>query len=86
MKKILFLISLLGIVSCTTVEEGKPIKDIQNQRVRISTTYYNYVLDIFKIKYEGHTYICIDGIERMNGVIHDPECLKCKERENESAY
>lgn len=81
MKKILLFIGLLGIVSCTTIDEGK---FSESHRTRVRTNQYGYTLDIFKFKFEGHTYIGIDGTSRMNGVIHDPECLKCKE--NESAY
>lgn len=81
MKKILLFIGLLGIVSCRPMDESEVSK---NQRFKIRTSRYRYTLDIFKFKFEGHTYICIDGMNRMNGVVHDPECLKCKE--NESAY
>ena len=84
MKKILLFIGLLGIVSCRPIETSE-VNKVKQERIKVETSqHYRYLLDVFKFKYEGHTYICIDGDRTMNGVVHDPECLKCKE--NESAY
>ncbi len=82
MKKILLFIGLLGILSCKL--ETSEVNKVKQERIKVETNQYYRYLDVFKFKYEGHTYICINGGRTMNGVVHDPKCLKCKE--NESTY
>lgn len=81
MKKILLFIGLLGIVSCRPIEEGSPYSQIP--QVEINKSYRSGSLNLFEFEFKGHTYFGLRNKE-ISGIIHDPECLKCKE--NESAY
>lgn len=83
MKKILLFIGLLGIVSCKPVEKEN-FKKVKERQLEIETSQYWYFIDTFKFQYDGHTYISFNGNNGIAEILHDPECLKCKE--NESAY
>lgn len=86
MKKFLILISLLGIVSCKPADTSD-VQLLDSERAEIRTSAnFNYVLDYFRFDIDGHTYIGIDGCDRMNGIVHDPDCLKCKEQRDEQNY
>lgn len=83
MKKILLFIGLLGIVSCRPISE-EDIKKVEKKQFIIETDQYWYSFEAFKFKYDGHTYISFNGNNDISEILHDPECLKCKE--NESDY
>ena len=83
MKKILLFIGLLWNTFFVN-QKLSEVKKVKQERIKVETNQYYRYLDVFKFKYEGHTYICINGGRTMNGVVHDPKCLKCKE--NESTY
>lgn len=70
MKVILFIASLLLLVSCNHQE---PVKKHYIREGQLFDPAYT----ICKVEFEGHTYLLLEGY-RIGGICHDENC-KCKD-------
>ena len=70
MRKLFYLCFICCLCSCDFVEQEKQFRNATDNT-------FNYVKEF---KYKGHEYIKFSA-NSSYGVVHNPECKKCKEHE-----
>lgn len=70
MRKLFYLCFILCLCSCDAVEQERHFRNATDNT-------FNYVKEF---KYKGHEYIKFSS-NSSYGVVHNPECKKCKEHE-----
>lgn len=86
-KLLLGIMTLSLCISCVDrkiVTEEQLEKD-RYERLHIQTEQNSYSeIDLEKFTYQGHQYLFFDkgmGDNIRSGIVHNPECIKCKENE-----
>lgn len=87
MKKIILLLAVSAmLVSCIPSKcRSTEATEVQHVKV-INRKYFNLLLDVSKINYEGHSYIMFDGYTSLNGIVHDPDCSCHKKVEDDFGF
>ena len=70
MRKLFYLCFICCLCSCDVVEQERQFRNATDNT-------FNYVKEF---KYKGHEYIKFSA-NSSYGVVHNPECKKCKEYE-----
>lgn len=79
MKYVFYLVFVCCLCSCANTEK-------ENKYLETNLETNNSFGNITEFSYNGHNYIkFVDGLYRC-GVVHNPDCKKCKENVDKSSY
>ena len=78
---VMLLVGLFG--GCCPVPQERNVVDAQGTKEQIYLDNGCVVVDVYKVKYNGHDYIMFKSYHQL-GAVHDPDCEKCKQNSNNS--
>lgn len=83
MKKIILCLFAAAMLASCAPSKYEETKASDSEHMKVKTENNCTLLDIFKIDYNGHSYVVFYGDRDLNSIVHDPDCTCRKKDSNE---
>lgn len=86
MKKFILCLFAVAMLTSCAPSPYKEAETTDAEHVKVTTENTCTLLDIYRVNYNGHSYILFDGDSNLNGIVHDPDCSCHKSNETDFGF